>query len=125
MLQTITKTGSYFVSKLRSSGCRRFGSEVRASLPARGTFIATPGPGTYRAPSEFGYYEAQKKYKDEQQRIEAVKGFKGPGTAYPKGSRNVPTGGVSQKAATVSVMTRSSSQPALKSSTATANSPKK
>jgi len=26
-----------------------------------GTFNKTPGPGNYRLPSEFGYYEAKKK----------------------------------------------------------------
>jgi hypothetical protein len=41
-------------------------------LTGRGTFLASPGPGTYRAPSDFGYYEAQTKYMDEATRLEKL-----------------------------------------------------
>jgi hypothetical protein len=53
--------GSYFVSKFKSSLCRSFGNSMRKSL-STGGFDKTPGPGTYRLPSEFGHYEAKVKY---------------------------------------------------------------
>jgi len=34
----------------------------RETSTVQGTFLLSPGPGTYRAPSEFGYYEAKIKY---------------------------------------------------------------
>eukprot|EP01017_Pseudomicrothorax_dubius_P003770 TRINITY_DN10613_c0_g1_i1.p1 TRINITY_DN10613_c0_g1~~TRINITY_DN10613_c0_g1_i1.p1 ORF type:complete len:285 (+),score=39.55 TRINITY_DN10613_c0_g1_i1:144-998(+) len=52
----IDSKGNYFISKFESSGCRTFNHEKRNvfSLRAR-----TPGPGTYRMPSDFGYYESK------------------------------------------------------------------
>jgi len=32
-----------------------------------------PGPGSYRAPSEFGYYKAQDKYIKESERIDQLR----------------------------------------------------
>jgi len=117
-LRTITETGTYFVSKLHSSQCRRFGTEVRDTLSNRGTFIFTPGPGNYRIPSEFGQYEAAPKYIEESKRLEIEK------AARAKTSRNKrKNSGLSQKAVTLT-MTRSSSQPTIDRGTAPASTKK-
>ena len=55
----MNKTGSYFVSKFMSSMCRTHYHFDRATLA--GQKLATPGPGNYRLPSDFGYYESKKK----------------------------------------------------------------
>jgi hypothetical protein len=48
--------GKYFVSSFHSSKCRSFPHDMRRTGSV-GTFTKTPGPGSYRLPSEFGYYE--------------------------------------------------------------------
>ena len=50
--------GSYFLSSYKNPGVRKFGTEQR--LSARHLKIDTPGPGTYRPPSDFGYVELLK-----------------------------------------------------------------
>ena len=55
---SLNKEGSYFISRFQSSFSRKFGREQRNSITKSRT-ISTPGPGTYRSPSEFGYYEAK------------------------------------------------------------------
>lgn len=56
----MSKQGSYFVSKFMGSMCRtHYHSERNTLAGMRGT--TTPGPGNYRLPSDFGYYEAKKK----------------------------------------------------------------
>jgi len=56
---SLTDDGSYFVSKFRSSMCRTFSHGVRKNA-SLGSFEYTPGPGSYRLPSDFGYYESSK-----------------------------------------------------------------
>ena len=51
----ISKSGIYFLSKFRSSLCRTFGA--RCSDTSLSHKTQTPGPGTYRVPSDFGYAE--------------------------------------------------------------------
>jgi hypothetical protein len=57
--QSLNPDGSYFVSKFKSSFCRTFSHGMRkdASNPS---FVGTPGPGSYKLPSEFGHYESSK-----------------------------------------------------------------
>ena len=55
-----SKDGSYFVSKFKSSMCRTHYHFDRSTL-ALGEKKGTPGPGSYRLPSDFGYYEAKVK----------------------------------------------------------------
>lgn len=51
----LSKTGEYYISAFRSSQCRTFGRARRThSMRA-----ATPGPGAYRLPSDFGYYDTK------------------------------------------------------------------
>ena len=57
----MNKEGVYFISKFRSSSCRKFGKEDR-NYYIRMAQVRTPGPGSYRSPSEFGHYQAQEKY---------------------------------------------------------------
>jgi hypothetical protein len=57
-----TEDGSYFVSKFKSSLCRTFGHSMRRNA-SMSSFDETPGPGFYRIPSEFGYYESNKTKK--------------------------------------------------------------
>ena len=54
---SLNSTGSYFISKFRSSLVVKFGCEKRDSL-TRCSILWTPGPGSYRSPSEFGVYRA-------------------------------------------------------------------
>ena len=69
----MSSKGSYFVSKFKGSLCRSFGHSMRKSISTGGigkindiwwiTMLFrgnVPGPGTYRLPSDFGYYESAK-----------------------------------------------------------------
>ena len=51
--------GDYFVSTYKSSMCRTFSTSPRDSSPAQKA-LDVPGPGSYRLPSEFGYYESKR-----------------------------------------------------------------
>ena len=54
----ITPTGFYFNSNFVSSRVRSFGREPRKDMTQQALSAKfAPGPGAYRAPSEFGYYE--------------------------------------------------------------------
>mmetsp|Transcript_35612 Transcript_35612/g.34646 ORF Transcript_35612/g.34646 Transcript_35612/m.34646 type:complete len:149 (+) Transcript_35612:450-896(+) len=53
----MSKDGAYFVSKFHSSMCRTHYHADRKTL--LGQSLATPGPGQYRLPSDFGYYESK------------------------------------------------------------------
>jgi len=46
--------------------------EKRDSL-TRGSVLFTPGPGTYRSPSEFGIYRASEKLIKESERLEKTR----------------------------------------------------
>lgn len=56
--QSMHKTGEYFYSKFKNSRCRTFGQSQRNTwgIKKRG---GNPGPGYYRIPSDFGYYESK------------------------------------------------------------------
>ena len=69
-LKTMDKNGVYPISKYQSSRCRRFGHERRGWLPTAGRMLDTPGPGSYRSPSEFGHYQAKERLVRESQRLE-------------------------------------------------------
>lgn len=58
----MTKTGDYFVSKFRSAGTRTFYHSDRRTIGLPECAKVTPGPGSYRAPSEFGFYENKRKF---------------------------------------------------------------
>jgi len=60
---SIKENGSYFVSKFQSSMCRTFSHGMRGKDNSVPTFKATPGPGSYKIPSEFGHYESAKANK--------------------------------------------------------------
>jgi len=49
--------GSYFVSKFQSSFCRTFSHGMRKNATTGSINTETPGPGSYKLPSEFGHYE--------------------------------------------------------------------
>jgi len=65
---SINTDGSYFISRFKSSLARRFGKEQREI--ERSSALRTPGPGSYRAPSEFGHYRAQSKFVVDSERTE-------------------------------------------------------
>jgi len=52
----INTSGAYFVSKFKSNLARSFGHSIRKNASSN-TLGSTPGPGSYRLPSEFGHYE--------------------------------------------------------------------
>lgn len=56
----MTPKGDYFISKLKNSGCRTFYHFDR-STKLRPEQTETPGPGSYRLPSDFGHYESKNK----------------------------------------------------------------
>jgi len=58
----MNKDGKYF-TKFESSRARTFYHSDRQTLTARSSAQETPGPGNYRAPSEFGYYDSKHKAK--------------------------------------------------------------
>jgi len=57
--KAIEEDGSYFVSKFRSSFCRSFSHAMRKNASMT-SFENTPGPGSYKLPSDFGHYESAK-----------------------------------------------------------------
>eukprot|EP01015_Nassula_variabilis_P014701 TRINITY_DN2218_c0_g1_i8.p1 TRINITY_DN2218_c0_g1~~TRINITY_DN2218_c0_g1_i8.p1 ORF type:complete len:257 (-),score=50.47 TRINITY_DN2218_c0_g1_i8:90-860(-) len=69
-MQTIDKNGNYFVSKFKSSMCRSFSHATRKGLGMNAA--NSPGPGQYRLPSDFGYYQA-KNFQDEGNRYAGKK----------------------------------------------------
>jgi len=86
-VQAITKNGVYVLSRFSSSRCRTFGVEFRDTLATRGSFMSTPGPGTYRAQSEFGQYQAQEKIVKEIEKVELRR--LANDRAKTRGSRNI------------------------------------
>mmetsp|Transcript_6729 Transcript_6729/g.11989 ORF Transcript_6729/g.11989 Transcript_6729/m.11989 type:complete len:291 (+) Transcript_6729:201-1073(+) len=54
----IQANGTYFLSKFKSSMCRTFPHSPRSSHKTARS-IDTPGPGSYRLPSDFGYYDSK------------------------------------------------------------------
>ena len=57
----MTSTGEYFYSKYQSAGTRTFYHSNRKTIQLPDN-ASTPGPGSYKQPSEFGYYESRKKF---------------------------------------------------------------
>lgn len=53
----ISAQGDYFVSTMKSSKAQHFAKGPRNASLATASRTSTPGPGSYRVPSEFGYYE--------------------------------------------------------------------
>lgn len=51
----LSSTGEYYISAFRSSQSRSFGRARRLHSVRAGT----PGPGAYRLPSDFGYYDTE------------------------------------------------------------------
>ena len=67
----MNKTGDYFLTKLKSSGARTFYHFDRCTFIPSSRLsklflclwcLDTPGPGSYRLPSDFGFYEAKRKF---------------------------------------------------------------
>ncbi len=58
----MTQTGVYFFSKWKNAGTRTFYHANRKTIALPPCAKITPGPGYYKAPSEFGYYESRKKF---------------------------------------------------------------
>jgi len=54
---TISPKGSYYLSKFQSSMTRTFGHDKRSTTQT--SMHGVPGPGSYRIPSDFGYYESK------------------------------------------------------------------
>lgn len=54
----VDKTGQYFINKYKNSGAPVFNKQKRiVALDTSETRKITPGPGSYRLQSEFGYYD--------------------------------------------------------------------
>ena len=54
----VSPNGTYFVDKFKNSQAPLFTKQQRlVTLDPSETRKITPGPGTYKAPTEFGYYE--------------------------------------------------------------------
>ena len=51
----LNKGGKYFLSKMKNSGAGFFKRDKRNLMGFKAS--GTPGPGSYRLPSDFGYYE--------------------------------------------------------------------
>jgi hypothetical protein len=54
-----TKDGFQYIQKFHSSGARSHYHFDRTTLPNSSTARFTPGPGSYKAPSDFGFYESK------------------------------------------------------------------
>ena len=58
----MSQTGDYFFSKYKGAGTRTFYHSNRKTIALPTCAKVTPGPGHYRAPSEFGIYENKRKF---------------------------------------------------------------
>jgi len=58
VIDSINDKGKYIVSRHKNSPTRTFGSSIRDTLGVGGS-KNIPGPGAYRLPSDFGYYESK------------------------------------------------------------------
>ena len=56
-----TKEGQYYIQKFTSSGARSQYHAERDTLTHHRKSLVTPGPGSYRMPSDFGQYESKNK----------------------------------------------------------------
>ncbi len=63
---SMSNKGNYFISKLKNSGCNFFNKQKRRMGKKANP---SPGPGSYRMPSDFGYYESNKPVKWKRIRI--------------------------------------------------------
>ena len=70
---SMSNKGSYFISKLKNSGCNFFNKQKR-SMGRKPN--PSPGPGSYRMPSDFGYYESNKPTKWKRIRIQSAPAWK-------------------------------------------------
>jgi len=123
----LNENGEYFVSKYKSSNCRTFSHCDRNALRAT-TSNFVPGPGSYRLPSDFGYYES----KHHNTATEPLPNARESVKSSPMMTRNAsaatimpsrahailsnsgtPTGIVKPKPTVASKMSKSSSQPDL------------
>ena len=57
--------GNYFISSIKSNGVRTFYHSNRLTAEVSKEKRCVPGPGQYRLPSDFGYYEDRTKYGKE------------------------------------------------------------
>ncbi len=55
----MTKEGKYYIQKFSSSGARTFYHHNRKTMDNNSTARLSPGPGSYRMPSDFGFYESK------------------------------------------------------------------
>jgi len=62
----MSPNGRYVTSKIPSQLVSRFGNCNRANINNKSF---TPGPGSYRVPSEFGHYIARSEAKNTESRI--------------------------------------------------------
>jgi len=72
---SMSNKGKYFIAKMKNSGAGFFGKSKRKM----GNLLkGTPGPGSYRMPSDFGIYEASapKKSKGGRMRIRSAPTWK-------------------------------------------------
>ena len=70
---SMSTKGKYFVSKMKNSGAGFFGKSKRKI----GALLkGTPGPGSYRMPSDFGIYEASAPKKSKRNRIRSAPTWK-------------------------------------------------
>ena len=60
-----SKDGNYFVSNFKSNGVRTFYHTNRMTMEVAKEKKMIPGPGMYKLPSDFGYYEDRTKYPAE------------------------------------------------------------
>ena len=93
--EQLNPAGSYFLSKYHSFGTRTFyhydrdtlklPESARSKLPSlrrrlltdiffafAADCLVTPGPGSYRLPSDFGFYESRQKYGEDYSSVPAT-----------------------------------------------------
>ncbi len=75
----ISLTGNYFLSTMQSSKAMHFakGPRIPSTKTVNGSRASTPGPGSYRVPSEFGYYEKKGSSIEKRANKTTVGGFLG------------------------------------------------
>jgi hypothetical protein len=55
----INEKGSYINSNYNNSQCRSHYHATKVTFSLTNKLMETPGPGSYRVPSDFGYYESK------------------------------------------------------------------
>lgn len=92
------------MSKLKNSGCNFFNKQKRNLMGFKAN--PSPGPGSYRVPSDFGYYETVKPMKWNKLRIKSAPAWKNKKSRSRFSTRRSKSRGLKKRPRTSSTIRR-------------------